>query len=278
MCIDCGCASRHHSTGEHHHQRPDGTTYFHTHHNEHGQTASEEKSEHHHHGHNHGEHKSTVIELEVNILAANERIATANRQLLHERGIITINLISSPGSGKTALLERTLSILNGEIPCAVIVGDQRGDADARRLQGKGAPVTQIETGDACHLNAQQVSDVLLQTIRPETKLLFIENVGNLVCPAAFDLGEDFKIAVLSAPEGEDKPVKYPTLFNHAKVVIISKIDLCPYLDWDIQQCREYLREVNPAATLIELSSRSGAGFEHWTDYLRNLLKSTASGN
>jgi hydrogenase nickel incorporation protein HypB len=264
MCTKCGCGSRH-TSGIHQHQHADGTLYFHADHAEAHAGA-------HHHDDN---SRSSIVNLELNILAENERFAMTNRQLLQQHGIFTINLISSPGSGKTALLERTLAALNGKISCAVIVGDQRGDADAKRMLGKGAPVTQIETGDACHLNAKQVGEAIAATIQPETQLLFIENVGNLVCPASFDLGEDLKIAVLSAPEGEDKPIKYPTLFNRAQVVIISKIDLCPYLDWDIERCRGYLRQVNPEAQLFELSSRTGAGFELWINYLKQLNSNKA---
>jgi hydrogenase nickel incorporation protein HypB len=209
--------------------------------------------------------------MELNILSENDRIAAENQALLKSRGIVAINLISSPGSGKTALLEKTLDMLKGDVPCAVIVGDQRSDEDAKRLQGRGAPVTQIETGDACHLNAGQVTQALEKTLQPDTKLLFIENVGNLVCPAAFDLGEDFKVALLSAPEGENKPLKYPSLFNAAKAVIITKTDLCPYLEWDIEKCRQYIRNINPGVLVFELSSRSGKGMNSWISYLKALL-------
>jgi hydrogenase nickel incorporation protein HypB len=262
MCKNCGCDTHqhHHAHGEHHHTHE----HNHEHHHEHP---------HNHDGHHHEHpHPETVhVDLELNILSENDRIAESNRALLKSRGIVTINLISSPGSGKTALLEKTLDMLKNEIPCAVIVGDQRSDEDAKRLRGRGAPVTQIETGDSCHLNAGQIEQELERTLQPETKLLFIENVGNLVCPAAFDLGEDFKVALLSAPEGEDKPLKYPSLFNTAKAVIITKTDLCPYLDWDIEKCRQYIRDVNPEVLIFELSSRTENGMNSWISYLKTLL-------
>lgn len=262
MCKNCGCDTHqhHHAHGEHHHTHE----HNHEHHHEHP---------HNHDGHHHEHpHPETMhVDLELNILSENDRIAESNRALLKGRGIVTINLISSPGSGKTALLEKTLDMLKNEVPCAVIVGDQRSDEDAKRLRGRGAPVTQIETGDSCHLNAGQIERELEKTLQPETKMLFIENVGNLVCPAAFDLGEDFKVALLSAPEGEDKPLKYPSLFNTAKAVIITKTDLCPYLEWDIEKCRQYIRDVNPGVLIFELSSRTKNGMNLWISYLKTLL-------
>lgn len=262
MCKNCGCDTHqhHHAHGEHHHTHE----HNHEHHHEHPHNHDR-----HHHEHPHPE--TVHVDLELNILSENDRIAESNRALLKGRGIVTINLISSPGSGKTALLEKTLDMLKNEVPCAVIVGDQRSDEDAKRLRGRGAPVTQIETGDSCHLNAGQIEQELERTLQPETKLLFIENVGNLVCPAAFDLGEDFKVALLSAPEGEDKPLKYPSLFNTAKAVIITKTDLCPYLDWDIEKCRQYIRDVNPGVLIFELSSRTENGMNSWISYLKTLL-------
>lgn len=266
MCKNCGCDAPKdktpHSAHEHRHDH-DGHYHAHEHHHDH------ESGHEHHHDHQHPE--ITHVEMALNILSENDRIAAENRALLKSRGIVAINLISSPGSGKTALLEKTLDLLKGEVSCAVIVGDQRSDEDAKRLRGRGAPVTQIETDDSCHLNAGQVALALEKTLQPDTKLLFIENVGNLVCPAAFDLGEDFKIALLSTPEGEDKPLKYPSLFNTAQAVIITKIDLCPYLDWDLEKCRQYIRGVNPEVRLFELSSRFEKGVNSWISYLKTLL-------
>ena len=206
-----------------------------------------------------------------NVLAGNEAVAAETRKMLDGRGIVAVNLISSPGAGKTTLLEKTLEALDGEIGCAVVTGDQRTDNDARRLSGKGANVAQIETGDACHLNAGQVAESLDGVLEDGTKLLFIENVGNLVCPVAFDLGEHFKIALLSVAEGEDKPSKYPSLFATASVVALTKIDLLPHLDFDLAACRKAVRGMRPGAFIFELSAKTGEGMDKWLDYLRSLV-------
>jgi hydrogenase nickel incorporation protein HypB len=186
--------------------------------------------------------------------------------------VVAVNLISAPGSGKTMLLERTLERLRGRIASAVIAGDQQTDNDARRLQGKGALVCQIETRSACHLDAERIGQVLPSVVTDGVRLLFIENVGNLVCPAAFDLGESFKIALLSATEGEDKPEKYPALFVQAPVVVLTKTDLAPHLDWDVRKCRECLRRVHPGVYIFELSAKTGEGMPQWIAYLEHLVK------
>jgi hydrogenase nickel incorporation protein HypB len=208
--------------------------------------------------------------LEERLIAQNDAIAGENRRWLASRGITALNLISAPGTGKTLLLERTLERLRGKLPCAVIAGDQRTDNDARRLEGKGAPVVQIETRSACHLDAARVREVLPTVIESATRLLFIENVGNLACPAAFDLGEAFKVALLSTTEGEDKPLKYPSLFVQAPIVVLTKMDLAPHLDWDAGKCRDALRRVHPGIFMFELSARTGAGMDAWIDYLVRL--------
>jgi hydrogenase nickel incorporation protein HypB len=212
------------------------------------------------------------IELETRVLERNDRVALRNREWLDARGVVAVNLISSPGSGKTLLLERTLEMLRGVVGCAVITGDQSTDNDARRLAGKGAPVAQIETRASCHLNAEQVGAQLERVVTDGVRLLVIENVGNLVCPAAFDLGEHQKIALLSVAEGEDKPLKYPVLFHDAPVCVITKIDLLPHLEYDIARCREALRGVRPDVTLFELSARTGEGMKAWIEYLTHLVK------
>ena len=170
-------------------------------------------------------------------------------------------LISSPGSGKTFLLEKTLEALDGDVRAAVITGDQQTDNDAKRLEGKGAPVVQIETRSSCHLDAQQVRDRLEAVVFDGIELLLIENVGNLVCPAAFDLGEDSKVALLSVTEGEDKPLKYPVLFHDSPVCVITKIDLLPHLDTDIEKCRQSIRAVRPDAKIFEVSAKTGEGMD-----------------
>jgi hydrogenase nickel incorporation protein HypB len=211
-----------------------------------------------------------TLALERKVLAENDAHAAANRAWLAERGVTAINFISSPGSGKTLLLERTLERLRGRVPCAVITGDQRTDNDAKRLMGKGAEVRQIETVNACHLDAARVGALLPEVAGGGVKLLFIENIGNLVCPAAFDLGENFKVALLSTTEGEDKPVKYPTLFSLAPVVVLTKMDLAPHLDWSLPRCREYLRQIRPGVYVFELSARTGQGMDAWIEYLAHL--------
>jgi hydrogenase nickel incorporation protein HypB len=252
---------------------------MHSHEHTHGQ-AHEHPHAHPHdfpHAHPH-EHVSGVtsetrtVEIQQKILSRNDEQAERNRAWLKEHGVVAVNLISSPGTGKTYLLERTLEGLRGKVSCAVITGDQRTDNDARRLQGKGAQVRQIETINACHLDAEQVGRLLPEIAGDGVKLLFIENVGNLVCPAAFDLGETFKIALLSTTEGEDKPVKYPTLFSTAPVAVLTKMDLVPHLDWDVAACRSNLRQVRPGVFIFELSAKTGIGMDAWLDYLIKLVE------
>ncbi len=214
---------------------------------------------------------SREVVLEERVLAKNDEAAAANRCWLEERNVVALNLISSPGSGKTLLLERTLERLQGRVRCAVITGDLETDLDAQRLSGKGAHVHGIQTGSACHLNAEQVGRLLPHVVDDDTRLLFIENVGNLVCPAAFDLGESFKVALLSTPEGEDKPLKYPALFARASVVVVNKMDLAAPLGWDAALCRRNLRRVHPGVFVFELSAKTGEGLDAWIEYLVGLV-------
>jgi hydrogenase nickel incorporation protein HypB len=259
MCKECGCGGEdivHFHDGHlHTHKQPHTHEHVHEHPHEHPAPVGSE---------------TRTVALQQKILSKNDEQAERNRAWLKEHGVVAVNLISSPGSGKTYLLERTLEGLRGKVSCAVITGDQRTDNDARRLQGKGAPVRQIETRDGCHLDAGQVGELLPEVAEKGVKLLFIENVGNLVCPSAFDLGESFKIALLSTTEGEDKPVKYPTLFSAAPVVVLTKMDLVPHLDWDAAACRSFLRQVRPGVFIFELSAKTGFGMEAWLDYLIKL--------
>jgi hydrogenase nickel incorporation protein HypB len=241
MCENCGCADTH----DHSHD--------------------------HDHPHDHTHEHNKIVTLEQKVLSHNEEMAEKNRAFFAENGIVTVNILSSPGSGKTYLLEKTLEAFNGVILCAVITGDLQTDNDADRLAGKGAPVKQIQTGSACHLDAAQIADSLKEVVDAGTKILFIENVGNLVCPSAFNLGEHFKIALLSVTEGEDKPLKYPSLFSQAPVTVVTKTDLVPHLDCDMQVLRDNLRTVHPGVFIFELSAKSGEGMEAWLDYLRNLV-------
>ncbi len=260
-------------------------------HAEHGHAHPHSHSHEHGHAHPHDAQEKTAggeteeleaspkdqaarsIVIESRVLARNDAFAERNRTWLEERGVVAINFISSPGSGKTYLLEKTLEGLAArKISCAVIAGDQQTDNDARRLQGKGARVVQIETKSSCHLNAEQVGGFLGEVVCDGVKLLFIENVGNLVCPAAFDLGEQLKIALLSVTEGEDKPLKYPVIFHDAPVSVVTKIDLLEHLDVDLDTCRESIRKVRPDAKIVELSAKTGAGMPDWLDYLESLVK------
>jgi len=213
---------------------------------------------------------SRTVALQEKVLLANDQLAERNRAWLDARGVTALNLISSPGTGKTFLLERTLERLAGNVQCAVITGDQRTDNDARRLADKGAVVRQIETFSSCHLESDSVGALLEEVAGDDTELLFIENVGNLVCPTAFDLGEHLKVALLSITEGEDKPAKYPALFSLAPVAVLTKMDLLPYLDFDLDACRECLRKVNPGVRIIELSAKTGEGMDAWIEYLAEL--------
>ncbi|MFA6291424.1 MAG: hydrogenase nickel incorporation protein HypB [Victivallales bacterium] len=292
MCKDCGCSNVKIELNNKNKSKVPAGYHVHDDGSMHGD-HDEHKAEHHHHGDEHHTHENAdkhhhhgaghangpveigerrVIEVQRKVLEKNDRLADENRKYFSERGIVVVNIISSPGSGKTMLLEKTLDRLNGKIPCAVIVGDIQSDNDARRLQGKGAKVFQIETKNSCHLNAEQISNHLDKVIDKKTKLLFVENVGNLVCPAAFDLGENFKIALLSTPEGEDKPVKYPVIFSDAKLVIITKNDLLPYVDCDVKKMRKFIWQLNPGVFIFELSAKTGEGMDAWIDYLVKLTE------
>jgi len=237
----------------------------------HGHDHGHEHDHHHDHRHDAAEEPSREIVLESRVLARNDEFAEKNRAFLKQQDCVAVNFISSPGSGKTYLLEKTLEGLRGRVKCAVIAGDQQTDNDAVRLKNKGASVVQIETGSSCHLNAEQIGETLGQVLEEDTELLFIENVGNLVCPAAFDLGENIKIAVLSVTEGEDKPLKYPVIFHDAAVSVITKIDLIEHLDVDMGRYRDSLNKIQPGGRIFELSALTGAGMDAWLDYLEGLV-------
>jgi hydrogenase nickel incorporation protein HypB len=284
MCKECGCESLYdhdheHDEHDHDHAHPHDHSHSHGHAHPHSHPHDHGHGHEHDHDHDHGhdhDHEEKVGErrtltLERKVLLLNDEQAQRNRAWLAERGVVAINLISSPGSGKTYLLERTLERLRGRVACAVIAGDQFTDNDARRLQGKGAEVRQIETLGACHLDAERVGRVLPAVVGEGVKLLFIENVGNLVCPSAFDLGETFKMALLSTTEGEDKPLKYPALFSLAPVAVLTKMDLAPHLDWNLAQCRANLRRIHPGVFIFEVSARTGAGMDAWIEYLEKLV-------
>jgi hydrogenase nickel incorporation protein HypB len=247
-----------HLTGDHTHQHTSKFGHSHEHNHEHSHDADRERRE---------------IVLEKSVLARNDEFAAKNRAFLKQHNCVAVNFISSPGSGKTYLLEKTLEGLRGRVKCAVIAGDQQTDNDAVRLKNKGAPVVQIETGSSCHLNAEQVGETIEQILENDTELLFIENVGNLVCPAAFDLGENIKIALLSVTEGEDKPLKYPVVFHDAAASVITKSDLIEHLDVDMNRYRDSLNKIHLHGRIFELSALTGAGMDTWLDYLESLVSS-----
>jgi hydrogenase nickel incorporation protein HypB len=213
-----------------------------------------------------------TVELRLSLLEANDRQAVANRRRFRELGMVALNLVSSPGSGKTTLLERTLTEFGAATRCAAVVGDLATDNDARRLGRSRAPVAQITTGSACHLDAGMVARAAASLDLAGAKLLFIENVGNLVCPASFDLGESVRVVLLSAAEGEDKPLKYPPIFKSAHVVLLTKIDAAAALGFDVDAAAENVRRIAPQARIIRLSARSGEGIAQWYDLLGSLVK------
>jgi hydrogenase nickel incorporation protein HypB len=211
-----------------------------------------------------------LIEVETSILAKNDSVAQANRRVLNALGVLALNLVSSPGSGKTTLLCKTIEAL-GDAPLAVIEGDQQTSADADRIRATGARAIQINTGKGCHLDAQMVGHAIDQLRPRPSSYLFIENVGNLVCPASFDLGEDAKVAILSVTEGEDKPLKYPDMFTAARLAILTKLDLAPHCDADLAAYEANLRRVNPGIEILRLSTRTGEGMAGWLDWLNARL-------
>ena len=249
MCTTCGCGQAEVSI-DHGHDH---------HHHDHG---------HHHHGplggaHEAGLSEARIIEIEENILAKNDAVAAHNRAHFAEAGVLALNLVSSPGSGKTTLLARTATDLAAKMPVAVVEGDQQTDLDAERIRATGARAVQINTGKGCHLDADMVHRALHGLELEPGGVLFIENVGNLVCPAGFDLGEAAKVVILSVTEGEDKPIKYPDMFAAARLMVINKSDLLPYVPFDVEQCIAYARQVNPQIGVLTVSALTGEGLERW---------------
>jgi hydrogenase nickel incorporation protein HypB len=229
-----------------------------------------------HHDHSHGHAHTETISLEQKVLAKNDLIAEQNRQWLAERAILALNVTSSPGAGKTTLLERTIRELALNRPVAVIEGDQETLLDAERIQAAGARAVQVNTGAGCHLDAEMIHRALHALNPVPESLLFIENVGNLVCPALFDLGEHSKVVVISVTEGHDKPLKYPHMFAAAGLVVINKIDLVPYLNFDLQTCLTFARSVNPGVEVLPISATSGAGVDAWYDWIRTKMDTLAN--
>ena len=258
-----------------HEHVPDGDpAHAHSHGHEHSHDGDHLHGHTHVHDHPHdhdhrGEHV-TSITLEQDILAKNQLLAERNRGWLAGRSILALNLMSSPGAGKTTLLERTIHDLGATLPLTVIEGDQATLNDAERIRATGARVVQINTGTGCHLDAEMASRALTQLDPPMHSVLMIENVGNLVCPALFDLGERAKVLILSVTEGEDKPIKYPHMFRACSLLLLNKIDLLPYLRFDVGRCMDYARRVNPQIEILQVSAQSGEGMEAWYGWVRAL--------
>jgi hydrogenase nickel incorporation protein HypB len=263
MCGVCGCgqgetriekgqpAAAH--GHDHVHTHADGTTHSHPHN--------------HDHVHTHADGPRRLIEVEQDLLARNNAVAAENRLVLTRQRTLALNLVSSPGSGKTTLLVETLRRLKGKWPLAVIEGDQETTTDADRIRATGTPAIQINTGMGCHLDAKMVRTAIERLPAPADGLLFIENVGNLVCPAGFDLGEAHKVVIVSLTEGEDKPLKYPNMFAAAHLMLVSKTDLLPHLEVDVERLVANARRVNPGIGILRLSARTGEGMDSWLAWL-----------
>jgi hydrogenase nickel incorporation protein HypB len=218
-----------------------------------------------------GEARRTIA-VQTDVLAKNDRLAAENRGLFARKGVFVLNLVSSPGSGKTTLLERTLRDLRDRCRFAVVEGDQQTDHDAVRIAATGVPVQQVNTGAGCHLDAHMIGHAVEAFDLDRVDVLLIENVGNLVCPASFDLGEHHKVVVLSVTEGEDKPLKYPAMFHEADVMLLNKVDLLPYVDFDAARCKALARRVHPDLLIFDVSSRTGEGMEAWYDWLFSRIR------
>ncbi len=303
MCVTCGCSDDAETTitnletgevveikadgHEHHHTHtlPDGTVITHSHTHEsipsHTHTLSNGSIITHSHSHDsnhthsneeshiHAKIHGTTISLEQDILAKNNLIAAHNRGWFKGCNILALNLVSSPGAGKTTLLTRTIHDLKDQLSISVIEGDQETANDANKIRETGCKVVQINTGTGCHLEAAMVERGLQELNPPLNSLVMIENVGNLVCPALFDLGEHAKVVILSVTEGEDKPIKYPHMFRASDIMILTKIDLLPYLHFDVERCLEYARTVNPKIRIFQVSATTGAGLGNWYGWLHS---------
>lgn len=282
--------AHHHHDDTHEHVAPDGTVFRHSHtehgHHDHGHDHGHEHDHDHAHHHHRPDRPDAIdggaalnqprlITIERDILAKNDGLAAVNRRRFAERGVFVLNLMSSPGSGKTTLLTRSLTDLKGRFPVAVIEGDQQTSFDADRIRATGTPAVQVNTGKGCHLDASMVAQAADKLAAEggfaEDGVLFVENVGNLVCPAGFDLGETHRVVVLSVTEGEDKPLKYPDMFVRADLLVVNKIDLLPHLTFDVERMIGYAQRLNPSLAVIQLSATTGQGLEEWYDWIADGL-------
>ena len=285
MCTVCGCGEgevqvegkdkthgHHHGHSHHHH----GHDHDHGHHHYHGEDGSLDYGAGEAGGSVPGMSQGRMIQLEHDILAKNNAYAAENRGFFADRGILALNLVSSPGSGKTSLLVKTIEMLGERLKSYVVEGDQQTANDAERIRATGAPAIQINTGKGCHLDGHMVGHAIEHLTPTDGSVVFIENVGNLVCPAAFDLGEAHKVAILSVTEGEDKPLKYPDMFAAAGLAILNKTDLAPYCDVDLDLYEANIKRVNPEIEVLRVSARTGEGMQAWLDWLKRGLDRKAA--
>ncbi len=268
MCTTCGCGTDQVTI--------DGKTHSHGHDHDHGHEHGHDHSHHHDHGpaHSHaaGVGAERAVAVERDILAKNDEEANANRRFFTAKGILALNLVSSPGSGKTTLLVETIKRLSGDLPLAVVEGDQQTSNDADRIRATGTKAVQVNTGKGCHLDAHMVGHAVEALAPPQDSVVMIENVGNLVCPAAFDLGEAHKVVVLSTTEGEDKPLKYPDMFAAADLMLLNKCDLLPHLAFDADLCEANARRINPSIQVLRVSALKGEGLGAWLDWVRSAAR------
>lgn len=296
MCDTCGCGqpegikmiipgdeSEHGHNHDHTHSHQHGDkehTHSHSHHHSHDYEHTHEHLSNSEHAHNHNDHShdhshGTRIQLEMDILQKNNLLAERNRGFFEAKNIFCLNLVSSPGSGKTTLLEKTIKDTGDNTSFYIIEGDQQTMNDANRIKEAGAPVIQINTGNGCHLDADMISKAVKKLNVTDNAALIIENVGNLVCPALFDLGESKRIVIMSTTEGDDKPIKYPTMFESSDICIINKTDLLPYVDFDIEKAKANALKVNHHLEFFEMSVKTGEGMDKWYEWLRSNSKITS---
>jgi hydrogenase nickel incorporation protein HypB len=291
MCETCGCGNNegvkfnkpghthdhdhdhdhnhghsHHHGHDHDHHHDHGHEHKHDHDHDHDQ-EHEQEHEHDEGDHSHSHHSRTVVNLNLDILSQNNVTAQMNRRFFEGRKVLCLNIVSSPGSGKTTILEKTISNLKSARKIFVIEGDQQTLLDADRIEKAGAPALQINTGSGCHLDASMIETALKKLDVDSNSILFIENVGNLVCPAMFDLGEFKRVVVISVTEGDDKPLKYPYMFQSSHLCIINKTDLLPYVDFRTEETIKHARSINPALEFISVSARTGEGMDRWYEWI-----------
>lgn len=281
MCDTCGCGNDEfsiHQHTDHNHEHSHGQEH-HSHPHDHDHSHGHQHDHEHDHSHSHDlpqgpvndNRPKKVINLNLDIMSQNNLLAQRNRGYFEGKDVLCLNLVSSPGSGKTTILEKTIKALLPERKIFVIEGDQQTTRDAERIENSGAPAIQVNTGTGCHLDANMIQSALKKMEVSSGSVLFIENVGNLVCPALFDLGEQKRVVVISVTEGDDKPLKYPYMFQSSDLCIINKTDLLPYVDFDVETASKYARQLNPKLEIILLSARNGEGMQQWFEWIEKQM-------